>query len=229
MSAASQTRIFGLRVRVDPKLLIGVLIAVAILLFWYNSRSEDDTTAPVAARPASAPAAASPARARPSTIRRAATAGQHGTLRLHSIDATQGDIDPTLRLDLLARLQSVQPITGGRSLFELAPPPAPAALTKARGPIVIPKPLPVVNQAPAAPTAPVVNIPFKYYGFVKPAAKGETNRGFLLDGDNVIVVSEGELLKQRYLVVTLSPNSARMEDTQLKQGQTLPLVPEAVP
>jgi hypothetical protein len=97
------------------------------------------------------------------------------------------------------------------------------------GPTVIPKPLPPPNPIPAAPAAPVVNIPFKYYGFVKPGSKGETNRGFFLDGDNVIVASEGELLKQRYLVVALTPNSARMEDTQLKQGQTLPLVPEATP
>jgi hypothetical protein len=33
-------------------------------------------------------------------------------------------------------------------------------------------------------------------------------------------------LKQKYLVVELTPTSARLEDTEVKKGKTLPLVPE---
>ena len=73
-----------------------------------------------------------------------------------------------------------------------------------------------------------VNIPLKFYGFAKPANKGELNRGLFLEGDNVIVASEGELVDHRYLVVELTPTSARMEDVQVKQRQDLPIVPEAV-
>ncbi len=72
-----------------------------------------------------------------------------------------------------------------------------------------------------------LNIPLKFYGFVRPVGKGKSNQGFFLDGDNILIASEGEVLKGRYLVVALTPNSARLEDTQLKKGQTLAVVPEA--
>jgi hypothetical protein len=73
-----------------------------------------------------------------------------------------------------------------------------------------------------------VNIPLKYYGFMKPMEPGQANRGLFLDGDNVLVASEGQTLKQRYMVVELGPNTAKMEDTTVKQGQTLPVVPAAL-
>ena len=41
MSAASPTKIFGIRVGIDPKFLIGGLIVLAVILFWYNSRSDE--------------------------------------------------------------------------------------------------------------------------------------------------------------------------------------------
>ncbi len=67
----------------------------------------------------------------------------------------------------------------------------------------------------------------KYYGFAKPVDKAENNRGFFLDGDNILIASEGEVVKSRYLVVELTPTSARLEDTQVKKGKALPLEPEA--
>ena len=72
-----------------------------------------------------------------------------------------------------------------------------------------------------------VHIPFKYYGFAKPALNGGANRGFFMEGDNILVAGEGDVLEQRYLVVALTPNTAKVEDTQLKQGQDLPVTPEA--
>ncbi len=226
MSAATQTRIFGIRIGLDPKILIGVLIAVAAALFWYNSRGDDEANTPAATRPESAPAIAP----RPHIPARGSVATNgRGTLRVRPIDATRGDVDPTLRLDLLARLHSVEPVTNGRSLFESGPGPQAASLTKVTGPPIIPKPLPPGSQTATASAAPAFTIPLKYYGFVKPTAKGESSRGFFLDGDNVLVASEGELLKQRYLVVALTPTNVRLEDVQLKQGQTLQVVPEFVP
>lgn len=229
MSAAKQTRIFGVRIGVDPKILVGGLAVVAALLFWYNSRSDEDTSTPATGinRPAAIPASTT-APWRTHLPTRRAAGDRTGTLRLRPIDATRGDVDPTLRLDLLARLQSVKAEEGGRSLFEAGPPPLTPeqqAILK-NAPKIAPKPL--VQTTPAAYTKPVVNIPLKYYGFVR-GGEGENSRGLFLDGDNVLVASEGELLKQRYLVVELTGLSARMEDVQMKQGQTLPVVPVAVP
>lgn len=230
MSTTAPTKIFGLRLGVDPKILVGGLIVLAGVLFWYNSRGDEDESAPTATHPVTAPATAVPARVR-TPVRRAAPSERSGTLRLRAIDATRGDIDPTLRLDLLMRLQFVKPSEGGRNLFEtgLAPmTPQQIQLLK-NAPKVVPKPLPPVAVAPVNTGPPPLDVPLKYYGIVKGGAKGEPNRGLFLDGDNVLVGSEGEVLKQHYLIVELRDASARLEDVQRKQGQTLQVVPVALP
>jgi hypothetical protein len=229
MNSAAPTKIFGIRVGLDPKILVAVLIGLAAFLFWYNSRGDEEgpaTTARPAATtiPPTVASRASVARATPT--RRSTTSADHGTLRLRPIDATHGDVDPTLRLDLLARLQSVAPGGNGRNLFQMGA----APLTDAEGrpiqhPIIPVKP--VALPPPPTPVAPVVNIPLKYYGFAKPIGAGETKRGFFLDGDNIVIASEGEVVKQMYMIVELTATSARVEDTQLKQGKALPLEPEA--
>jgi hypothetical protein len=81
----------------------------------------------------------------------------------------------------------------------------------------------------SAPAEPPVNIPLKYYGFVRSGEKNQGNEGLFLDGDNIVVGREGEVVMKRYLVVALTPTSARLEDTQVKKGQTLPVVPAATP
>ena len=137
-------------------------------------------------------------------------------------------IDPTLKLDLLAKLQST-PLEGGtRSLFEFYTPPAPPPAVK---PIV-----PVTPPTAAAPAAPVTPgkpapppIPLKYYGFVGSAkgARGSPQRGCFLDGDDIFVSGENELIRGRYKIIRLGANSAVVEDTAEKNQQTLPLVEEA--
>ena len=237
MSAANTTKIFGIRVGVDPKILIGGLVVFAAILFWYNSRSDESTSAPAPAttRPAeitqTGQSPASTAGSRTTAARRGNNlANDRGRLRLRPIDATRGDIDPTLRLDLLSRLNAVKFEPARRSLFEIgaAALPEAAPLASIKKPIINPTPLPQPQSPPLPAAPPPVSIPLKYYGFVKPMESGEVNRGFFMDGDNVLVASEGQVLKQRYLVVELAPNTAKMEDTQMKQGQSLPVVPAAV-
>ena len=231
MSAASQTRIFGVRLGVDPKILIGALLALAVLLYWYSSQGDEgpgsSSVAPARTDTAAPASSQSGARAR---NRRRVSTNDHGTLRIRPIDATHGDVDPTLRLALITRLQSLKAPTAGRSLFEIGAA-AQGGLMANGMPGGVPKG-PKIPVLPP-PTRPMpsgmdlgVHIPLKFYGFVRPETKDENNRGLFLDGDNILVASEGDVLQGHYLVVELTPNSARMEDTQLKQGQTLPVVPE---
>jgi hypothetical protein len=70
-------------------------------------------------------------------------------------------------------------------------------------------------------------MPFKFYGFVQPNGVPGPNRGFFMDGDNILVASEGEMLVKRYKVLQLTAKSAVMEDTVSNRRETLPLVPEA--
>lgn len=230
MSAPAQTRIFGIRLSVDPKFLVLGLIAVAGLLFWYNSRDDEEGASQTAVKqtvqPATVPAAT---RAHAIRARRSNQTSEHATLRVRPIDAASGDVDPTLRLGLLARLQSVALPAGERNVFESGQEAITAqqAALAAKAPKIMPGPLPPA-VATRNNTPPPFSIPLKYYGFAKSASKTEPNSGFFLDGDNVLVASEGELLQKRYLVVELTANAAKLEDTQVKQGETMQVVPEAV-
>jgi hypothetical protein len=142
-------------------------------------------------------------------------------------------IDPTLHLDLLEKLQNVKVEGGARSLFEYmaGPPPAEMAAAKIPEPAKIkvsqfigPKPPP--PPPPPAPEPPPPPIPLKFYGFVN-RSKPNDKRAFFLDGEDIIVASEGELIKKRYKIVRIGVNSAVVEDTQFKNHQqTLPLVQE---
>jgi hypothetical protein len=145
-------------------------------------------------------------------------------------------IDPTLRVETLAKLTSVTIQGGGRPLFEFgtAPPPPPV---KAPNPgkiipgqpgAVKPPPVVIAPKPPGPvtavkPTAPP--IPLKFYGFT--AARAGTKRAFFLEGEDVYVANEGEIVKKRYKVVRVNLNSVVMEDTEYKQQQTLPLTEQS--
>lgn len=229
-TASARTKVAGMKLGAEPKkiAILAVLLVVAIGMFVYNSSSgggENSAVPQTHSSVATTPITPA-AHARDRATRRSNSVRDRGALRIQPVDPRNGDVDPTLRLDLLARLQSVQPIEGGRSLFELGP--AAASNTPLPAVKIVPKPVSGMNAIhPTVAAPPAFSIPLKFYGFERLKNKLSGNRGFFLDGDNILVASEGDLLKQRYLVVELTPGGAKLEDTQLKKGSVLPLVPEA--
>ena len=230
------TKLFGFRIPLDPKVLVGILFALALGLVWYNFSGGDDHPvntphSAAAAKPASS-SQTSPSFTQ-SAARRAelASRNKQGTLRLRPVDPSRGDIDPTLKLWLLDRVRAVKLPEVGRNLFETGPELAQATLPVPKVKPIIPGPITPPTEAvvSAPPPPPVVNIPLRYYGFVRPSLHGDSNRGYFMDGENnILMATEGDVLESHFLVVTLSPNNARVEDIQLKQGQDLQLIPEAV-
>jgi len=231
MSSAAQAKIFGMRLGIDPKLLVIALVVLAALLFWFNSRGDETNSGSGGVTHTASSAPPAPAafiKGRAQSERRRNLREDRNTLRLRVVDPARGDIDPVLRLDFLERLSKVEEPSGARNLFEIGPAP------KGQGDLPV-RVIPVKSVAPITPaspdvppvTMPTANIPYKYYGFAKPVNSGDANRGFFMEGDNILVAIEGQLMQQRYLVVQLTPTTARLEDTQLKLGQTLQLVPEA--
>jgi hypothetical protein len=133
-------------------------------------------------------------------------------------------IDPTLRLDLLAKLDDVPLPTGGRNPFKMgAPPPPKADPLKGPEPKVPLKPV-EAGAKPASPPGPASPPPItlKYYGFTSPSGAA-AKTAFFLDGDDILIAKEGDTLKKRYRVVRIGVNSVVMEDTDSKREQTLPL------
>jgi hypothetical protein len=48
-------------------------------------------------------------------------------------------------------------------------------------------------------------------------------QAFFLSGDDVYLASEGDIVARKYKIVSISPNSARVEDLQNNNTQALPL------
>ena len=232
----AETKLFGLRIPVDQKFVLGGFIAVVALVLWFNVSGGSDDHPVSTARPVVSAKTVSPAPAptfNQSVARReTANRSKQGVLRFKPVDPTIGNVDPTLKLWLLDKVRAVKPAEGARNLFETGPDIAVGSLLPipATKPI-LPKPQsqmgPMPPVASGPPPPPPVNIPLRYYGFVKPGLRTDGNRGYFMDGENILMATEGDVLESRFLVVTLSPNTARVEDIQLKQGQDLQLIPEA--
>ena len=134
-------------------------------------------------------------------------------------------IDPTLHLDLLAKLRDVRADGVKRNLFEFSKAPLP----KAPEPKIFPKPgtspKPLAAKPAEArkvkPPPPPINL--KFYGYIS-QARSSTKRAFFLDGEDIFVASEGDIIQKRYKVVRIGNNSAVVEDTEHDHQQTLTLV-----
>ena len=138
-------------------------------------------------------------------------------------------IDPTLKLDLLAKVQVVEVAGGVRNLFQFGPPPATAAV-KPSGPetsvwvAIGPRPIP--PPAPPPPPPPPPPSTLKFYGIATVRADGKKT-AYFLDGDDILKAAEGDILKRRYKVLRIGPNSVLVEDTEAKRQQSVPLAEEA--
>jgi hypothetical protein len=226
------------KVGADPKkigLLVG-LVAVAGYFYFSSSNSGGGpSSAPVVNRTSVASPTLAPGPIARSSYRvvqqtSGTTREFRPTLKPKNVDTAS--IDPTLRLDLLAKLKSVNADASTRSLFEIAaaPPAEQLKLLKEPDKIAIarrfigPRPPPPV-VAPPEPKAPP--IPLKFYGFVNKSKVGD-KRAFFLDGEDIVIAGEGDMIKKRYKIVRIGVNSAVVEDTEFKTNnqQTLPLVAE---
>jgi hypothetical protein len=140
-------------------------------------------------------------------------------------------LDPTLRLELLAKVQDVKPDGGQRNLFQFGAiqpvetlkgpePVIKAPLKYGPFPLKPPEPKPVVAEVPPPP------IPYKYYGLSTKRVDGKKT-AFFLDGEEIILAPEGFVIKKRYRVVRIGATSVLMEDVDSKLQQTLTYTEDA--
>jgi hypothetical protein len=220
------------------KYALGVLLLVGGYFFYSNVLAGPSSSEPSRpSRPAGRATPAAPTYAPPQPApRRAASARSSAEFRPSLKPKRPEDrvdpmtIDPTLRLDLLAKVQAVNIEGGRRSRFQVGAAPLPpepkvtvAAAAAQHAAVMGPQLPPPPPPKPAEPPPPPINL--KYYGYS--SAKDNRKRAFFLDGDDILVAAEGETVKKRYRVVRIGVNSVVMEDTQFKHEQTLPLQEEA--
>jgi hypothetical protein len=154
------------------------------------------------------------------------------TLKLpDGIDLTK--IDPTLKIDLLAKLQKVPLEGGARSVFDWGQAPVPPpphvdpikpevlkAQAKAREEEAV-----KVKEAMKTVKPPAPPIPLKFYGYAN-RLSGPARQAFFLDGDDIHINGENDVIRGRYKIIRIGINSATVEDLQNHDQQTLPLVAE---
>jgi hypothetical protein len=231
----------------EPKkiAILGLLLAGGGYLFYTNVISDSSDTS--SSRPAGAvttqnkaingilnpePPARGPVMR--SSTRSKSSEEFHPSMKRKPEDAIDPmAIDPTLRLDLLAKVQGMATEGGGRNPFQFGQPPPPPAPPAPKIPLE--KLLAAKNQAqksaeppkdPGPPKPPPLNLSWKYYGYTSP--KGSLlKKAFFLDGEEILTANEGDVIKRKYRVVRIGVNSVVVEDTDTKSQQTLPLAEEA--
>ncbi|MCK7506001.1 MAG: hypothetical protein MZV70_19300 [Desulfobacterales bacterium] len=68
------------------------------------------------------------------------------------------------------------------------------------------------------PPPPAINL--KFYGNMLPPRNG-VRRVFCMDGEEILVPAEGEVIKKRYRIVKINATSVVVEDMDYKNQQTL--------
>jgi hypothetical protein len=230
--------------------ILGGLLVVALIVWWIN---RTDTPAAATLAPAPRPVAQAPAPGIRTPLTRPRTPmGQPGSavrsaqfggrsqaaqeFRPSQVFETPIDpakVDPTLRTDLLAKLQGVHVEGGSRSIFDFGQAaPAKQEIEKAKPVMpslwakgVRPFPVKPPEPPPPAPPPPPPPIPLKFYGFT--ASRAGSKRAFFMEGDDIYVAGEGDTIKNRYKVIRIGVNSAVVEDINFKHEQTIPLAEEA--
>ena len=143
------------------------------------------------------------------------------------------DVDPTIRFDLLAKVNAVPAAGGLRDLFQIAkgPPVSAVVLKKADEPKVFamvgprqPPPPPPTQPTPGPP--PPEPITLKYYGYTMQRPDGKRT-AYFLDGEDILQAIEGDTLKGRYLIVQVGLDKVLVEDKVQKRRQSVNIEPEA--
>ncbi len=131
------------------------------------------------------------------------------------VKITEPRLDPTLELDLLRRSENAKYEGAGRNIFANGP--APIPVPKRNGTTDQQQQTAFVHPPPPPPPP----ITLKFFGFAnKP---GEPKRVFLVQGDDVFIAGEGDIVNRRYRVLRISTASVDIEDVLTNNRQSIPL------
>jgi hypothetical protein len=176
--------------------------------------------------PARAPSSAPPSRARAgspfSTMD--SPAGPKGRVspagrRRAAATASAPQLDPRLRLDLLAKVHSVSYQGSERNIFQYYTPPPPVDKPVANP---VTGPGGAAAKPPGPPPAPPPPIPLKYYGYAEKPL-GSPKKAFFSDGEEIFIAAEGDIVNKKYKIVKIGVNTVEAEDITTKHRQVLPL------
>jgi hypothetical protein len=125
-------------------------------------------------------------------------------------------LDPTLDFESLRQSEQIKYAGNGRNIFVTGAPPIPPPLKNgAEQQKVVYTPPPIQQPPP---------ITMKFFGFA--SKPGEAKKVFLVQGEDIFVASEGDIVNRRYRIlhISITPPSVDVEDVLNNNRQSLPLV-----
>lgn len=135
--------------------------------------------------------------------------------------SASSNLDPTLDQAAMLRTESLVYSGAGRNIFAgagAAPAPRlPSNVPPAR--VRRTPAAPVVTMPVGPPPPPPINL--KFFGTER--HRDGRLQAFFLQADDVYLAGEGDIIARKYRVQSLGPMSARVEDLQTGNVQTLPL------
>jgi hypothetical protein len=132
--------------------------------------------------------------------------------------STSSSLDPTLDERAMLRTENLVYTGTGRNIFSATYVP-PVAIPKSAPP-ARPQPAivaPVVPPGPPPP--PPINL--KFFG-IETLSSGK-RQAFLLQGEDVYLASEGDIVARRYKIVSIQANTVKVQDLANQSTQSLPL------
>ena len=134
--------------------------------------------------------------------------------------STSSSLDPTLDESAMLRAESLVYSGSGRNIFSVISAPAmvmPTNVPKARPGVTLPvmPPMPV-----GPPPPPPINL--KYFGTA--VRLNGKRQAFLLQGEDVYLAAEGDIVARKYRIVSIGATNIQVEDLVNKDTQTLPLI-----
>lgn len=211
--------------------VLGTAALIAVSVFLYNQFSDSPPTPPPTIAPvsktlnsrsaelneATAPSSGNAAGSRPAAM----PAGSAPGVAAKKMANSSASLDPTLNQSAMLRTEHLVYAGSGRNIFSaIYVPPAPKIPVNTHPP----RP-PLPNPQPPVPQVPIVQppppIPLKFFGTATRA--NGVRQAFLLQGDDVFLASQGDIVARRYRIVSISANSVQVEDMGNNNTQTLPL------
>lgn len=193
------------------------ILAVFVLVagyFMYSQLSTPTVAPSSVAAPVSAPASVT------SPVRKPAPSlGNTAGVSSKAPMTTEAQLDPTLHMEAMLVTESLVYSGSGRNIF--SPNSAPeGVIPRLSAKVRTPDLMAPVRTGPAGPPPPPP-IDLKFFG-VESNAAGD-RRGFLLHGDDVFLVSSGDMVQRKYRVISIDAHSILVEDVANNNRQTLPL------
>jgi len=198
------------------------MVGLICLVYLYNTLFGGPSSPPPATTSTPVVATTSSAN-KPSseTARPSVPGGASPGVAAIKLASTSSSLDPTLDESAMLRTEGLVYSGTGRNIFSATyTAPLPTVVKPKFNPRPPPPPPPVVQGPPPIPPPPPINL--KFFGTAQ-HGKGGKIQAFLLQGEDVYLASQGDIVSRKYKIVSISANSIQVTDLQNNNTQTLPL------